>query len=119
VEITLVPTDKIISKVKQVCKYDVLLVGFKAEHNVESRVLIERAYARLLDSGADLIVATDVGKMNTGFGSDKNEVYVIDRNKNSVHFPIQSKDVIAMQILDLIERKYRPSETTNLNKSSP
>ena len=119
VEITLVPTDKIISKVKKVCKYDVLLVGFKAEHNVEPRVLIERAYARLLDSGADLIVANDVGKKNTGFGSDKNEVYVIDRNRNTVHFPIQSKDIIATQILDLIERKYLSSEVTSLSKSDP
>lgn len=119
VEVTLVPTDKIISKVKKVCKYDVLLVGFKAEHNVEPRVLIERAYARLLDSGADLIVANDVGKKNTGFGSDKNEVYVIDRNRNAVHFPIQSKDMIATQILDLIERKYLSTEVTNLSKSDP
>ena len=118
-EITLVPTDKIISKVKKVCKCDVLLVGFKAEHNVEPRVLIERAYARLLDSGADLIVANDVGKKNTRFGSDKNEVYVIDRNRNTVHFPIQSKDIIATQILDLIERKYLSSEVTSLSKSDP
>lgn len=119
VEITLVPIDKIISKVKKVCKYDVFLVGFKAEHNVESKVLIEKAHSKLMDSGADLIVANDVGKRNTGFGSDKNEVYVIDRYRNSVHFPIQSKDMIAMQILDLIERKYLPSEATNLNKSGP
>jgi phosphopantothenoylcysteine decarboxylase/phosphopantothenate--cysteine ligase len=104
VEITLVPIDKIISKVKNVCKYNVFLVGFKAEYNVESRVLIEKAYAKLLESGADLIVANDVGKKGTRFGSENNEVYIIDRQKNTVHLPIQSKDMIAAQILDLIEK---------------
>lgn len=104
VDITLVPIDKIISKVKNVCKYNVFLVGFKAEYNVESRVLIEKAYAKLLESGADLIVANDVGKKGTRFGSENNEVYIIDRQKNIVHLPIQSKDMIAAQILDLIEK---------------
>jgi phosphopantothenoylcysteine decarboxylase / phosphopantothenate---cysteine ligase len=119
VEITLVPTDKIITNVKNACKYDVFLVGFKAEYNVESRVLIEKAYTKLLESGADLIVANDIGKENTGFGSDNNEVYIIDRQKNTIHLPIQSKDKIAAQILDLIEIKYPSSETTNLNRSDP
>lgn len=119
VEITLVPTDKIITNVKNACKYDVFLVGFKAEYNVESRVLIEKAYTKLLESGADLIVANDIGKKNTGFGSDNNEVYIIDRQKNTIHLPIQSKDKIAAQILDLIEIKYPSSVTTNLNRSDP
>jgi phosphopantothenoylcysteine decarboxylase/phosphopantothenate--cysteine ligase len=119
VEITLVPVDKIITKVKNLCKYDIFLVGFKAEYNVESRVLIERAYSKLLESGADLIVANDVGKGTIGFGSDNNEVYIIDRQKSTVHLPIQSKDKIAAQILDLIERKYLSSETTSLNRSAP
>jgi phosphopantothenoylcysteine decarboxylase / phosphopantothenate---cysteine ligase len=119
VEITLVPVDKIISKVKDVCKYDVFLVGFKAEYNVESRVLIEKAYTKLLQSGADLIVANDVGNKNTGFGSETNEVYIIDRQKCTIHLPVQSKDKIAAQILDLIEIKYPSSETPNLNRSSP
>ena len=119
VEVSLVPIDKIISKVKNVCKYDVYLIGFKAEYNVESKILIEKAYTKLLESGADLIVANDVGKKNTEFGSDNNEVYVIDRHRNVTHLPIQAKDRIAAQILDMIEIKYLSSKTTNLNKSGP
>jgi phosphopantothenoylcysteine decarboxylase/phosphopantothenate--cysteine ligase len=113
VEITLVPINKIISNVKNICKHDVFLVGFKAEYNVESKVLIEKAYSKLLESGADLIIANDVGKRNTGFGSDNNEVYIIDRQRNATHLPIQTKDKISAQILDFIERKYLSSETTN------
>lgn len=119
VEITLVPVDKIISKVKNVCKYNVFLVGFKAEYNVESRVLIDKAYTKLLESAADLIVANDVGKNNTEFGSENNEVYIIDRQKNIKHLPIQSKAKIAAQILDLIESNYPSPETTSLNRSGP
>lgn len=106
-EITLVPVHKIISKVKNVCKYDVFLVGFKAEYKVGPSFLIDKGYNKLLESGADLIVANDVGKKNTGFGSDNNEVYIIDPQKKAVHLPIQSKDEIASKILDLIEVKYR------------
>lgn len=113
VEITLVPINKIISNVKKVCKQDVFLIGFKAEYNVEPKVLIEKAYSKLLESGADLIIANDVGKRNTGFGSDNNEVYIIDRQRNATHLPIQTKDKISAQILDFIERKYLSSETTN------
>ncbi|HZD36913.1 MAG TPA: bifunctional phosphopantothenoylcysteine decarboxylase/phosphopantothenate--cysteine ligase CoaBC [Nitrososphaeraceae archaeon] len=106
-DITLVPVHKIISKVKNVCKYDVFLVGFKAEYNVEPSLLMDKGYNKLLESGADLIVANDVGKKNTGFGSDNNEVYIIDPQKKAVHLPIQSKDKVASKILDLIEVKYR------------
>jgi phosphopantothenoylcysteine decarboxylase/phosphopantothenate--cysteine ligase len=113
VEITLVPINKIISNVKKVCKHDVFLIGFKAEYNVEPKVLIEKAYSKLLESGADLIIANDVGKRNTGFGSDNNEVYIIDRQKNATHLPIQTKDKISVQIFDFIERKCLSSETTN------
>ena len=87
--------------------------------NHHSKILIEKAYTKLLESGADLIVANDVGKKNTGFGSDNNEVYVIDRHRNVTHLPIQAKDRIAAQILDMIEIKYLSSKTTNLNKSGP
>jgi phosphopantothenoylcysteine decarboxylase/phosphopantothenate--cysteine ligase len=118
VEITLVPTEKIISKIKSACKYSIFLVGFKAEYNVEPKVLIEKAYTKLLEADADLIVANDVGKRNTGFGSEDNEVYIIDRQKNAIHLPIQSKDKIAAQLLDLIERKHLP-KTTSLNRSDP
>lgn len=113
VEITLVPINKIISNVKKVCKHDVFLIGFKAEYNVEPKVLIEKAYSKLHESGADLIIANDVGKRNTGFGSDNNEVYIIDRQNNATHLPIQTKDKISAQIFDFIERKCLSTETTN------
>ena len=120
-EVTLVPVHKIISKVKRGCKYDIFLVGFKAEYKIAPSALIEKAYTKLLESGADLIVANDVGKKDTGFGSDNNEVYVVDQQRKTVHLPFQSKDRVAAQILDLIEIKYqnKVSETTNLNRADP
>lgn len=120
-EVTLVPVHKIITKLKRGCKYDVFLVGFKAEYKIAPSMLIEKAYTKLLESGADLIVANDVGKKDIGFGSDNNEVYVVDQQRKTVHLPFQSKDRVAAQILDLIEIKYQNkiSETTNLNRADP
>jgi phosphopantothenoylcysteine decarboxylase / phosphopantothenate---cysteine ligase len=115
VDITLVPINKIIGRVKDVCGYDVFLIGFKAEYNIEPADLIEKAYKKLLESGADLIVANDVGKKDTGFGSDNNEVYIIDRHKNISHLPLQPKDQISEGIVDMIERKCSTFKT-NLNR---
>ena len=90
-EVTLVPVHKIISKVKRMCKYDIFLVGFKAEYKIAPSALIEKAYTKLLESGADLIVANDVGKKDTGFGSDNNEVYVVDQQRKTVSFFIDDR----------------------------
>jgi phosphopantothenoylcysteine decarboxylase/phosphopantothenate--cysteine ligase len=105
VDITLIPINKIIEKVKEVCGYDVFLIGFKAEYKLEPTHLIEKAYEKLLESGADLIVANDVGNEKTGFGSDYNEVYIIDRDKNISHLRLQPKERIAEGIIDIVERK--------------
>lgn len=109
IDITLVPVDKIISKIKDICGYEVFLIGFKAEYNVEPSDLVEKAFKKLLESRADLVVANDVGKQNTGFGSDNNEVYIVDQQRNTVHLPIQTKEKVSKDILDLIERKYHNS----------
>jgi phosphopantothenoylcysteine decarboxylase/phosphopantothenate--cysteine ligase len=105
VDITLIPINKIIGKVKEVCGYDVFLIGFKAEHKLEPTQLIEKAYEKLLQSGADLIVGNDVGNEKTGFGSDYNEVYIIDREKYISHLRLQPKERIAQGIIDIVERK--------------
>ena len=60
----------------------VYLVGFKAEYSVSDRELIDRSYKRMIEAGMDLIVANDVARKNTGFGTDTNEVFIIDPLKN-------------------------------------
>ena len=50
----------------------------------------------------DYIVANDISKNDIGFGSDNNEVYIIDKNKNVRKIEKSSKESIAKEILNTI-----------------
>tara|TARA_Y100000310_G_scaffold345753_1_gene469292 strand:+ start:9270 stop:10502 length:1233 start_codon:yes stop_codon:yes gene_type:complete len=100
----LTPTTKILEKLKTLNK-NIFLVGFKAEHNLEEKELIDSAYEILQKSNANLIVANDISKPNSGFNSDKNEVCIVDKNKNSTHIPLNNKKIIADSILDEIIKR--------------
>ena len=50
------PTTKIFENIKKI-KKDILLIGFKAEHNVSEKTLIDRAYDLLQSANADFVVA--------------------------------------------------------------
>lgn len=99
--IELKPLPKIIENVKKV-DADVFLVGFKAEYNLTDEDLIQRSYDRMIGAGMDLIVANDVARKDTGFGTDTNEVFIIDTGKHVEHVPIASKYFIASKILDKV-----------------
>ena len=70
------PTTKILEKLRDL-NSKMVLVGFKAEYDVSSDVLKERALELLKSARADFIVANDVGK-KTVFGSDDTSVLVVD-----------------------------------------
>ena len=55
-----------------------------------------------MDSDADLVVANDIGKKDTHIGSELNEVFLINKNKNYYHFPIQNKYDISNKIFKII-----------------
>jgi len=82
-------------------------VAFKAEYKVSDRELVERARKRLRSSGADFIVANDVGREGAGFEADTNEVFIVGRDKKVVHIPLAPKQEIAKKLLDLIHGKMR------------
>lgn len=94
------PLPKIVKNVKTIDP-KVYLVGFKAEYNLKNEELIDRAYKRMNETGMDLIVANDVSKENTGFGTDTNEVYIIDKKKNIEHVALTSKYDVASKIIDI------------------
>ncbi|RLF08160.1 MAG: bifunctional phosphopantothenoylcysteine decarboxylase/phosphopantothenate--cysteine ligase CoaBC, partial [Thermoprotei archaeon] len=82
-----------------------VFIGFKAEHGVSDEELVERAYARLLEAGMDLIVANDLARQGCGFEVDTNEVFIVDRDRRVVHVPLSSKREVAKAILDLAAKK--------------
>lgn len=106
-DLKLKPTAKIIDRVKKVSP-GTFLVAFRAEYELPKKELIESAYKRLLEAKADLIIVNDVGKKGVGFGTDTNEVFIIDKNKNTVHVPLAKKREVARKILDVIIDKIRP-----------
>ena len=101
IELSLVPTRKIIDQVKNKSK-DTFLVAFKADYGVSDSDLIEKAYRKLKESDADIVVANDLGRKGSEPGSDKNEVFIVNRNKEVIHLPPKSKVQVAKKLLELV-----------------
>jgi phosphopantothenoylcysteine decarboxylase / phosphopantothenate---cysteine ligase len=102
--IKLVPTEKIVDKIKEFDK-KVFLVAFKAEYGISDKLLIKKAFDKLKECNGDLIVANDVSRNGCDFGSDTNEVYIIDKDKNVVHLPLKPKREIAGNLINLVCKK--------------
>ena len=96
------PTSKIIREIKKI-NPDIFLVGFKAEFNISTDDIIKFAKKQILDAGTDLVIANDISKKDCNFGSDNNEVLIIDDEVLSV--PLASKREIAKIIFDVISKK--------------
>ncbi len=86
---------------------NVFLIPFKAEYNLGTEKLIERAYQRLLETHSNLICANDVAPEEQGFESDKNLIHVIDTDKNVTTLNLDFKTKIAKRILDIALEKFR------------
>ncbi|MDL2246011.1 phosphopantothenoylcysteine synthase [Methanobrevibacter sp. OttesenSCG-928-K11] len=96
------PTVKIIRKIKKI-NPDIFLVGFKAEYDISKKEIIYCAKKQIEMAGTDLVVANDISKKNCNFGSDNNEVYLIDENILKV--PLSSKKELSKIIFDEISKK--------------
>ena len=105
-DLKLKPTMKIIDSVKKISPRT-FLVAFRAEYRLPKNELIESAYKRLLDAKADVIVVNDVGKRGVGFGTDMNEVFIIDKKKKTMHVPLAKKREVARKILDVTIAKIK------------
>ena len=102
--IKLIPTAKIVDKIKQYDK-NIFLVAFKAEYGISKKLLIKRAINKLDECKGNLIVANDVSKKGCDFGSDTNEVYVIDKEGKTIHIPLKPKKDIANDLIEIVCKK--------------
>lgn len=100
----LVPTAKIVDRLKEFDK-KIFLVAFKAEYDISKELLIKKAFDKLRECNGDLIVANDVSKRGCDFGSDTNDVYIIDKEKNITHVPLKSKREIARNLVKIVCNK--------------
>jgi len=95
--IELVPTPKIIQRVKEL-QPDVFLVGFKAEYGVSEEELIEQARKQIEKAKSDVVIAN---RGEVAFESEVNEVYWVTR-EGYEKFPLMSKKELAEKIWDKI-----------------
>jgi phosphopantothenoylcysteine decarboxylase/phosphopantothenate--cysteine ligase len=92
----LIPNPDIVAGIRS----DTLVkVGFAAE----TSDLVAHAREKLVRKGLDLIVANDVTAPGSGFGSDTNQVVLIDHDGTEV-LPLLSKREVADRILDRVSQ---------------
>ena len=94
---------KIIDKIKKMQK-DVFLVGFKAETKVSKESLVKQARKKIRESGADLIIANDIGIKKYKENPDYNNVVVVD-SKKIIESGWKNKSKIAKFIKNEIEKR--------------
>lgn len=74
------------------------LIGFAAE----TQAVIESARRKLLQKNLDLIVANDVSREGSGFGSESNAAVLIDREGGQRVVPLAGKRELAERIWDRV-----------------
>ena len=78
--VSLSRTPKIIDQIKKIQK-NVFLVGFKAETSVSKKHLEKEARKKIQESGADMIIANDVGTSRYRNNPENNEVIIVNSHK--------------------------------------
>jgi phosphopantothenoylcysteine decarboxylase / phosphopantothenate---cysteine ligase len=96
--IVLEPTPDILQELAGLRRPEQYLVGFAAEtHDVEAS-----GRAKLATKGPDLIVANEVGRPGTGFGSTTNRAAIIDASGRDVGIRDWTKAELAEAIVDRV-----------------
>ncbi len=75
-----------------------ILVGFAAETDQ----VAERAAAKLVAKGVDLMVANDVAAPGVGFDHDTNAVTVLGADGTTTEVDLTGKDAVADAVLDRV-----------------
>ena len=93
---------KIIDEIRKYQK-NALLVGFKAETDLSKNALIKSAQKKLKDTGADMIIANDIGKKYQK-NTDYNQITIVD-SKKATTSGWSKKEKIVKIIKKEIEKK--------------
>lgn len=97
-ELALEPTPDILRELGETRRFGQVLVGFAAETSdieASGRSKLER-------KGADLLVANEVGRPGTGFGSETDHAAIIDTSGDDVPLRDWTKTELAIAIVDRI-----------------
>ncbi|HVB93234.1 MAG TPA: bifunctional phosphopantothenoylcysteine decarboxylase/phosphopantothenate--cysteine ligase CoaBC [Acidimicrobiales bacterium] len=97
-DLILEPTPDILAELGRRRTGAQVLVGFAAETDEVS----ERATAKLVGKGVDLMVANDVSAPGVGFDHDTNAVTVLGADGQTTEVPMTSKMMVADAVLDRV-----------------
>jgi phosphopantothenoylcysteine decarboxylase/phosphopantothenate--cysteine ligase len=97
----LIPQPKIINRIKK-WNPKIILIGFKAVYKKNREQIIKIGMEKLKESGADFIVANDIGRMDIGFTVDYNEVYLLSKKGLVSKIKKTVKLEVAQKLVDLI-----------------
>lgn len=100
--LNLVKNPDILTQIAKEKSENQIIVGFCAE----SQNLIDNAKEKIKAKNSDFIVANDISNKNIGFNSDNNEVFIVDKNLNVEKFELDTKDKIAYEILNYVNKNY-------------
>jgi len=95
------------------------LIGFAAEVGVSGQALVERARAKLVEKGCDVVVANEVGRPGIGFGADENAVTLVFGDGRALELAPARKDVLAQSIWDKIAQEFAASTQKLLKLEDP
>ncbi len=82
------------------------IVGFAAETND----LLENANRKLASKNADMIIANSVAGATGAFGSDQNQVTILQKDQTPIKLARQSKTKIANEIIELVSAKLKSGD---------
>lgn len=97
--IELTATDDILARVAALDPRP-FLIGFAAETGP-----VENATAKAREKGADFIVANDVTAEGSGFGTDTNQVAIIESDGHIDLWPLLTKVEVAGRLWDLVAKR--------------
>lgn len=102
----LTPTQDIAAWVGANKRENTFLTGFALETNDE----LENAKGKLARKNLDMIVLNSMQDAGAGFKTDTNKITIISRDGALESYPLKSKDQVATDILDNIEKLQRCSK---------
>lgn len=96
--VTLVPNPDIAAEMGRRKRKGQINIGFAAETND----FVAHAQEKLTRKNLDLIVANQVGVVNSGFGTDTNRAWLLKPNQEPEDLSLLSKDDLAARIFDAV-----------------
>ncbi|WP_456432875.1 bifunctional phosphopantothenoylcysteine decarboxylase/phosphopantothenate--cysteine ligase CoaBC [Thermosulfuriphilus sp.] len=97
-EISLVKTPDILAELGRKKRENQIVIGFAAE----TENLIENARQKLVAKGADFMILNQVGRPDTGFEADTNQVVILGPDPHPHEIPLGPKEEIADKIYDFL-----------------